>query len=495
MSLLKTRVSSVCQLRSLLRPPTNLPFRGIYRTEGETVRKDDILVCQGKMNYHPGLNVYFEADRSEKVLRSACDGVVRITTEKINPDLTNPEMTVYEYKKHLELRKLTFNVIPFEMSQTFNLAPKMDDGLLNLYVAASETVTYILLFLPSTLMIFCYVDRILELIEHVQSTGEVNTPELASLQRVLKSDFFGAVREVYETLYETVDVEGPPEVRASATAKATVAAFAAAEGQAHPRTVELPKTDQGLGFNVMGGKEQNSPIYISRIIPGGVADRHGGLRRGDQLIAVNGVNVESECHERAVDLLKSAQGTVRLVVRYTPRLLDEMERSVLPFISRMKKTGATVVEGEWRVMERRNKWMLLPPRVGVRHALRLSRNFCASSSSLKPLTAEDVKVTDRAQQRLKEVLSPGERLRVEVDGGGCSGFEYKIKLDNKLQNDDRLWKGDNVEVVIDEMSLGYLRGATIDYMEDLMKASFRVVNNPIAEKGCSCGSSFAPKMD
>lgn len=125
----------------------------------------------------------------------------------------------------------------------------------------------------------------------------------------------------------------------------------------------------------------------------------------------------------------------------------------------------------------------------------LSRNFCISSSALRPLSPQDIKVTDRAHQRLKEVLPPGERLRIEVDGGGCSGFEYKIKLDKKLQDDDRLWKGDNVEVVIDEMSLGYLRGATIDYVEDLMKASFRVVNNPVAEKGCSCGSSFAPKMD
>lgn len=71
--------------------------------------------------------------------------------------------------------------------------------------------------------------------------------------------------------------------------KATVAAFAASEGHAHPRVVELPKTDEGLGFNVMGGREQNSPIYISRIIPGGVADRHGGLKRGDQLLSVNGV--------------------------------------------------------------------------------------------------------------------------------------------------------------------------------------------------------------
>ena len=53
-----------------------------------------------------------------------------------------------------------------------------------------------------------------------------------------------------------------------------MAAFAASEGHAHPRIVELPKTEEGLGFNVMGGKEQNSPIYISRIIPGGVAHRY-----------------------------------------------------------------------------------------------------------------------------------------------------------------------------------------------------------------------------
>lgn len=70
--------------------------------------------------------------------------------------------------------------------------------------------------------------------------------------------------------------------------QATVAAFAASEGHAHPRVIELPKTEEGLGFNVMGGREQSSPIYISRIIPGGVADRNGGLKRGDQLLSVNG---------------------------------------------------------------------------------------------------------------------------------------------------------------------------------------------------------------
>uniref|UniRef100_A0A8C7Y1U0 Protein lin-7 homolog B n=1 Tax=Oryzias sinensis TaxID=183150 RepID=A0A8C7Y1U0_9TELE len=145
------------------------------------------------------------------------------------------------------------------------------------------------------------INRAIELLDKLQRTGEVPPQKLQALQRVLQSEFCNAVRE------------------------ATVAAFAASEGHSHPRVVELPKTEEGLGFNIMGGKEQNSPIYISRIIPGGIADRHGGLKRGDQLLSVNGVSVEGEHHEKAVELLKAAQGTVKLVVRYTPKVLEEME--------------------------------------------------------------------------------------------------------------------------------------------------------------------------
>uniref|UniRef100_A0A8C1RCJ6 Lin-7 homolog C (C. elegans) n=3 Tax=Cyprinus carpio TaxID=7962 RepID=A0A8C1RCJ6_CYPCA len=169
------------------------------------------------------------------------------------------------------------------------------------------------------------ISRAIELLDKLQRTGEVPPQKLQALQRVLQSEFCNAVREVYEHVYETVDINSSPEVRANATAKATVAAFAASEGHSHPRVVELPKTEEGLGFNIMGGKEQNSPIYISRIIPGGIADRHGGLKRGDQLLSVNGVSVEGEHHEKAVELLKAAQGTVKLVVRYTPKVLEEME--------------------------------------------------------------------------------------------------------------------------------------------------------------------------
>lgn len=76
---------------------------------------------------------------------------------------------------------------------------------------------------------------------------------------------------------------------------------------------------------MVGGREQSSPIYISRLIPGGAAARDGQLRPGDQLLAVNGVNVQGENHEKAVELLKAAVGKVVLLVQYTPDLLGKRD--------------------------------------------------------------------------------------------------------------------------------------------------------------------------
>lgn len=81
-------------------------------------------------------------------------------------------------------------------------------------------------------------------------SGEIPATKLIALQKVLQSEFMNAVREVYEHVYETVDIQGSQDVRASATAKATVAAFAASEGHAHPRVVELPKTDEGIVYDI-----------------------------------------------------------------------------------------------------------------------------------------------------------------------------------------------------------------------------------------------------
>ena len=84
------------------------------------------------------------------------------------------------------------------------------------------------------------------------------------------------------------------------------------------------KTDEELGFSIMGGSEQNCPIYVSRIVPGGIADR-SQLRRGDQLLSVNGVSVDGETHEKAVSLLKAAREKVTLIVRFAPEHLNELK--------------------------------------------------------------------------------------------------------------------------------------------------------------------------
>lgn len=150
--------------------------------------------------------------------------------------------------------------------------------------------------------------------------------QLDLLGRALDSDLFKSVCQVYDQIYDTANISsGSSELKASASAKATVAVFSASIGHSHPRLVELPKTDEGLGFNVMSF--EGSAVFISRITQGGVADKHGGLRRGDQLVSINGINVENEDHKGAVELLKTAKGTVSLVVKYMPGLLNQIEAS------------------------------------------------------------------------------------------------------------------------------------------------------------------------
>ncbi|XP_065919819.1 iron-sulfur cluster assembly 2 homolog, mitochondrial-like isoform X2 [Dysidea avara] len=105
-----------------------------------------------------------------------------------------------------------------------------------------------------------------------------------------------------------------------------------------------------------------------------------------------------------------------------------------------------------------------------------------------------LKLTDKCVQRLLEVSEGGKKmLRVTVDGGGCSGFMYKFNLDSSTKNDDKIFERDGARVIIDELSLGFLDGSTVDYHEELIRSSFRIEDIPQAEKGCSCGASFAVK--
>ena len=81
-------------------------------------------------------------------------------------------------------------------------------------------------------------------------------------------------------------------------------------------------------------------------------------------------------------------------------------------------------------------------------------------------------------------------LRVSVEGGGCSGFQYKFDMDHAQGNDDTVITRDGATVLIDQVSLGYLAGSEIDFVDDLIGASFRI-NNPQATASCGCGTSFS----
>ena len=81
-------------------------------------------------------------------------------------------------------------------------------------------------------------------------------------------------------------------------------------------------------------------------------------------------------------------------------------------------------------------------------------------------------------------------LRLSVEGGGCSGFQYKFELDEAPQDDDNVAETDGVRLVVDPVSLDLLAGATVEYVESLGGAAFRVTN-PQAASGCGCGSSFS----
>jgi iron-sulfur cluster assembly accessory protein len=104
-----------------------------------------------------------------------------------------------------------------------------------------------------------------------------------------------------------------------------------------------------------------------------------------------------------------------------------------------------------------------------------------------------VSLSARAARRIAEILK-GEpeqmKLRVAVTGGGCSGFQYSFALDDLQAADDLVVERDGVALLVDPVSLDFLRGAEIDYANELIGAHFKV-NNPNATSSCGCGTSFS----
>ena len=105
----------------------------------------------------------------------------------------------------------------------------------------------------------------------------------------------------------------------------------------------------------------------------------------------------------------------------------------------------------------------------------------------------EVTITERAARRIGEILKAepaGAMLRLSVLGGGCSGFQYKFDVENAKAADDQAIERNGVTMLVDSVSLQYLAGSEVDFVEDLIGASFKV-NNPQAKASCGCGTSFS----
>lgn len=104
-----------------------------------------------------------------------------------------------------------------------------------------------------------------------------------------------------------------------------------------------------------------------------------------------------------------------------------------------------------------------------------------------------VTISERAARRIGEILTSegnGAMLRISVEGGGCSGFQYKFDVDRARADDDLVIERDKAVVLVDSASAPFLAGSEVDFVDDLIGASFRV-NNPNATASCGCGTSFS----
>jgi iron-sulfur cluster assembly accessory protein len=110
-----------------------------------------------------------------------------------------------------------------------------------------------------------------------------------------------------------------------------------------------------------------------------------------------------------------------------------------------------------------------------------------------PMTTPGVIVTERAARRIAEIVAvetAPKMLRVSVEGGGCSGFQYKFDLVSAPNADDVVIEKPGARILIDPVSLEYLGGSVIDFVDDLIGASFKI-SNPNATASCGCGTSFS----
>ncbi|NXJ88252.1 ISCA2 protein, partial [Corythaixoides concolor] len=126
--------------------------------------------------------------------------------------------------------------------------------------------------------------------------------------------------------------------------------------------------------------------------------------------------------------------------------------------------------------------------------LRWASSFSRSGPTESDPNEGQVFLSESCVKRLLEITEGSEFLRLQVEGGGCSGFQYKFSLDTVVNPDDRQGQRGGARVVVDVDSLAFVKGSMVDFSQELIRSSFQVVSNPQVEKGCSCGTSFSVKF-
>jgi iron-sulfur cluster assembly accessory protein len=104
-----------------------------------------------------------------------------------------------------------------------------------------------------------------------------------------------------------------------------------------------------------------------------------------------------------------------------------------------------------------------------------------------------ITLTERAARRINEIMAAepqGSMLRISVNGGGCSGFQYAFDVERARQADDLFVERDGAAVLVDQVSLQYMDGSVVDFVDDLIGQSFKI-ENPHATASCGCGTSFS----
>jgi iron-sulfur cluster assembly protein len=122
------------------------------------------------------------------------------------------------------------------------------------------------------------------------------------------------------------------------------------------------------------------------------------------------------------------------------------------------------------------------------------RTVQTEADVVAPTIALTSSAAARVQRLLEDRQLAGHALRVFISGGGCSGMQYGMALEGQPREDDHRFGFDGVNVVVDPVSMGYLSGATIDYIDDLMGGGFKI-ENPNAVSSCGCGHSFKTERD